>query len=335
MYIFIRKLLLIGTILLTLGAAALAENVLTVLKCDGTVQIFDSEKNMWQDIMAPYKLKLDDILRTLPSSACEIEFDSSRLKLKENSSVTVKALIEKINLNLIYGEILTKIKALPAGSSFEIETPQAIAGARGTRYRVTVVKERPATRVSVLRKSVILQSIKEPEKYVSVREYEQREICPWEKAFFTAKGTGILSKEILGPLASESTTSGKIHRISEQVYGKAFGALARVTTKRAAVTDAYRKLAEKIYGVVIDSKTTLEDYAVKEDVIRTTVKGIVRGAREVSTNYLSDGAIQVIMETEGIKVKNGLTPITGDIYGIDCISGPDVLEISDFEEFLL
>ncbi|MEE9500423.1 MAG: FecR domain-containing protein [Candidatus Omnitrophota bacterium] len=335
MYIFIRKLLLIGIILLTLGAAALAENILTVVKCEGTVQIFDSEKNMWQDIKAPYKLKLYDVLRTLSSSTCEIEFGPSRLKLKESSSVTVKALIEKINLKLHYGGILTKIKALPAGSSFEIETPQAIAGTRGTRYRVTAVKERSATRVSVLQKSVILKSVKEPHKYISIGEYEHREICPWEKAFITARGTGILSKEILGPLASEGATSGSIYRISDEVYGKTFGALARVTTKRAAVTDAHRKLAEKIYGVVIDSETTLEDHAVKNDVIRTTVKGVVRGAKEVSTIYYSDGSIQVIMETEATKVRKSLIHITGDIYGIDCILGPDVLETSDFEEFLL
>ena len=86
-----------------------------------------------------------------------------------------------------------------------------------------------------------------------------------------------------------------IRRITLKEYGSKFGPLARVTTKRAAVVDSYRRLAEKIYGTVIDSKTTLNDYAIANDIIKQRVEGIVKGARIVEEKYYSDGSI--IVET--------------------------------------
>jgi len=310
-----------------------ASEALSIIAKQGSVQVFSLRKNAWEEAVVPYALGQKDKVKTGSLSSCEIERGLSRFKVNEDTEVLVENIETLTAISLLSGEVLVKLRSLAAGSVFEIRTPQAVAGTRGTKYKVMVSRDRPFTKVGVLESSVDFTSRAEPDKAVIIKECQEREISPWEKAILTAKGAGILSRSILGEDAGKKA-SDVFQTISEEEYGQIFGALARVTTKRSAVTDAYRKLAERIYGVVIDSKTTLENFAVKDDTIRTTVHGIVQGAREVKTEYYSDGSVRVVMETEGKRLKKDLTPYTGDVFGIDCIPGPETVTASDFDEFL-
>ena len=332
----IKRTLFFALAILFISCAAYLyaeEETLTILTKEGSVQVFNLQKNAWEEAMPSYILGQNDKIKTGSLSSCEIGSGAASFKVNENSEVEAGNIKELIELSVTSGEVLVRLRSLPEGSSFVVKTPQAVIGARGTKYKVVVSSDRPLTKVGVLESSVDFGSRRESAKTVIVKEYEEREISPWESAVLTAKGAGILSKSILGEDAGKMAST-VFQEISEEEYGNRFGALARVTTKRSAVTDAYRKLAEKIYGVVIDSKTTLEDFAVKDDTIRTTVHGVVRGAREVRTEYYSDGSVRVVMETEAKRLKKDLTPYTGDVFGADCIPGPEVVTVSDFEEFL-
>ena len=68
---------------------------------------------------------------------------------------------------------------------------------------------------------------------------------------------------------------------------------ARPNALRAAQVDAYRNLLEVINGVRVDSTTTIRDFTVESDVINTQVQGIVKGARTMKQEYLSDGTVEV------------------------------------------
>jgi hypothetical protein len=68
---------------------------------------------------------------------------------------------------------------------------------------------------------------------------------------------------------------------------------ARPNALRAAQVDAYRNLLEVINGVRVDSITTIRDFTVESDVINTQVQGIVKGARTMKQEYLSDGTVEV------------------------------------------
>ncbi len=79
----------------------------------------------------------------------------------------------------------------------------------------------------------------------------------------------------------------------EQFYGKP---QARPMALRAAQIDAYRRLLEVARGVRIDSETVVENSAVKNDVVRTQVEGMVKGAQVVKKEYLSDGSVEVTIQ---------------------------------------
>ena len=70
-------------------------------------------------------------------------------------------------------------------------------------------------------------------------------------------------------------------------------AQGRAMARRAAVADAQRNLLEILQGVNVDAETTVEN-AMANDVIRTRVKGVLRGARPVGNpNYLEDGSVEI------------------------------------------
>lgn len=70
----------------------------------------------------------------------------------------------------------------------------------------------------------------------------------------------------------------------------------RLLAKRAAITDAYRKLAEAVQGVQVDSQTLVKQLEVASDEIRTSVSGVIKGARVIEENVTQDGAYEVRVE---------------------------------------
>ncbi|MGM9580019.1 MAG: LPP20 family lipoprotein [Anaerovibrio sp.] len=92
-------------------------------------------------------------------------------------------------------------------------------------------------------------------------------------------------------MAATDITDGVIRVEGVSGLGQNF-ALKRI----AAKVDAQRLLAEQIYGVQIDSKTTVENAIVTSDVVNASVSGIIKGAREVSCTTDGYGYVHVVME---------------------------------------
>ena len=70
---------------------------------------------------------------------------------------------------------------------------------------------------------------------------------------------------------------------------------ARAMARRAATVDAQRLLIEVLQGVNVDAETTVEN-AMANDIVKTKVKGILRGARQVGKpTYMDDGSVEVTL----------------------------------------
>ena len=83
-----------------------------------------------------------------------------------------------------------------------------------------------------------------------------------------------------------------IGAVPDRSVGKAN---ARPMAMRAAKVDAYRNLLEITKGVQIDSATTVKDFMVESDIINSKVEGLVKGAQQVKTEYMSDGTVEVTL----------------------------------------
>ena len=75
-----------------------------------------------------------DKIKTFVGSEAEIALDSTLkniIKLEPKTEVTIEDLKNR-RLHMPKGKILSLLEALPAGSSFEVRTPTAVAGVAGT-----------------------------------------------------------------------------------------------------------------------------------------------------------------------------------------------------------
>jgi len=102
--------------------------------------------------------------------------------------------------------------------------------------------------------------------------------------------------------AIETAGSGFINWTTGEIFATGIGAppaqpgnaaQARAMAERAAYIVALRNLLETVKGVRVDSESVVENYVVTNDVIRTRVEGIIKGARIVNTKYMSDGSVEV------------------------------------------
>jgi len=115
-----------------------------------------------------------------------------------------------------------------------------------------------------------------PEKYSRpapgpiAMEQPQAEISApsWASQVVSAKGTGI-------PPEGQTGTEAKL------------------MAARAAEMDAKRNLSEMVYGVKIDSQTTVRDFTVQDDSIRSEVQTFLAGAQVSEPNFLEDGSAEV------------------------------------------
>lgn len=71
---------------------------------------------------------------------------------------------------------------------------------------------------------------------------------------------------------------------------------AKVMARRAAVVDAQRNLVETIQGTAVDSETTVNNFMLTDDIIKTKVSGVIKGAVVKKEEVTEDGLYHVIME---------------------------------------
>jgi len=72
---------------------------------------------------------------------------------------------------------------------------------------------------------------------------------------------------------------------------------AKVMARRAAIADAYRALAEKMYGIRVKGRETVKDLMLKNSEVRTDVYGLIRGAC-IQEETFKDGIYKVIMSVK-------------------------------------
>ena len=93
----------------------------------------------------------------------------------------------------------------------------------------------------------------------------------------------------------------------------------RLMAIRASKMDAYRSMAERVYGASVQGSTTVRDMVVQNDRFRTYVETYMHGARVVSTDVLPDGSVETILEMiidQGFR--NCLQTTDSQRFNVDC-----------------
>jgi len=99
----------------------------------------------------------------------------------------------------------------------------------------------------------------------------------------------------------------------------------KLLAKRAAEADAYRKLAEMVYGLQINSRTYVKDFVTESDDIRSDVDAFIKGIRLGTPTFYDDGSCEVPAEVTVAKVVETLRTAHSRHYRGDSV------DVSDFE----
>jgi len=116
-----------------------------------------------------------------------------------------------------------------------------------------------------------------------------------ESAAVVAQPTVIIQEPV-------AETKPELMKISGIGYGaeSTFGAYTpgqrRLMAIRSSKLDAYRALAEQLYGIKIDSNTSVSTLTAKSDSFRARVNAVVRGARIVSVTPMADRNYETVLE---------------------------------------
>ncbi len=129
----------------------------------------------------------------------------------------------------------------------------------------------------------------------------------YPKKIITAVGNGTVPGKYMGQATPQPRTvvASTPQWVTQTVQATGFGVPAngqvgteaRLMAERAAKLDAMRNLTEKVYGVSIDSATTVRDFVTESDTIQAKVKQRLAAARQVGEpRYLPDGSVEVTIE---------------------------------------
>lgn len=119
-------------------------------------------------------LSSGDIVRTKKDSSAEVLFkDGARIKVSPNSRVDMGQYYEgqnknRVNMKLSRGKVAALVPQ-SAGRQFEVQTPNAICGVRGTGWEQAYHPYSNSTTLSVTEGSVYTYNLSNPENIVTVR----------------------------------------------------------------------------------------------------------------------------------------------------------------------
>jgi len=140
----LRRAILAGVVLLLVaGGAILAQDLaVKVTRLAGPVQVRSVGSTSWARATLDQILGKGDALRTLKGGKVQLLFPGNNVVLiKENSVLSLKELGKDGSgkVKTLAGGFLFNLKAaLSPGSSFEVETPTALAVVRGTKFGVDI-----------------------------------------------------------------------------------------------------------------------------------------------------------------------------------------------------
>ena len=119
---------------------------------------------------------------------------------------------------------------------------------------------------------------------------------------------GCKSMNFATPVSKETPSGAAIVEKRETISATGYAVISvqqhknpaqqRLMAIRASKLDAYRSLAEQVYGQQLDANSTVADMMVTNDTFRTKVEGVIYGARLVSITPVGDDTYETTLSLD-------------------------------------
>jgi hypothetical protein len=132
-----------------------------IIYVQGVVQVQFAQTDVWKSAEKGMELKKGDAIRTARRSLADLALDEARRNVVRIEPKTLVVLssddegrVDRIDLS--QGKLYSSIEGLKAGFGFEVATPSAVTGVRGTGFSVESTKEKDE--VAVYEDSVYIKA---------------------------------------------------------------------------------------------------------------------------------------------------------------------------------
>ncbi|HOW35067.1 MAG TPA: FecR family protein [Candidatus Omnitrophota bacterium] len=136
-------------------------NAAEIVYVEGNVQVQSPVDNIWKKAEKGMKVDIGDLIRTARHSVAEVALDPEKknmIRVEPKTLVALQSSTEESidRLDLSRGKVYSNLEGIKAGLSFEVSTPSAVAGVRGSSYSVYV--ERDADEVYAYKDTVFIKT---------------------------------------------------------------------------------------------------------------------------------------------------------------------------------
>lgn len=126
-------------------------------------------------------LSSGDVITTSKSSRIDVQLENYGLiRINQNSKIELNKILgqanQKVNVKMESGQMLCKLKKLDKENEFNIETPTAVAGVRGTTFLVQSQEDGKNSEIAVDEGKVEVINKNEPEKKSIINPNETAKI---------------------------------------------------------------------------------------------------------------------------------------------------------------
>ncbi len=154
---------LISCLMFVCGIAGfrLAARAAEIIYVEGTAQVQPDQQESWKIAEKGMQLGTGDTIRTARRSRVDVALDAAKRNIVRIDPKTTAVLnsnngggIDRIDISR--GKVYSNLEDLKAGLAFEVTTPSAVAGVRGSAYSVNV--ERDEDEVHAFKDDVYLKA---------------------------------------------------------------------------------------------------------------------------------------------------------------------------------
>jgi hypothetical protein len=151
-------------------AAIAVSRAAELIHVEGNVQVQSPGENEWKKAENGTQVNIGDSIRTARRSKADIALDAERkntIALGEKTLVVLNsASADTIDrLDLSRGRVYSNMESIKSGLSFEVNTPSAVAGVRGSSYMVYA--ERDEDEVSAYKDTVFIKAFDADKNQIS------------------------------------------------------------------------------------------------------------------------------------------------------------------------
>ncbi|HOO55466.1 MAG TPA: FecR family protein [bacterium] len=166
-----------GLVFIYSTSFATKERVATLINVKGNVKVRSDDQPSWTPATEKMELRQGDQVRTEGGSSAIIRMDDGGTMVKigplammKVDSLTQKGRDSNTSLDVSVGKAWSRVRKLSGDSNFDIKTPTAVAGVRGTFFSSEVDE---ASTFDVFNGSVAVSSASNPEDQILVGEKQR------------------------------------------------------------------------------------------------------------------------------------------------------------------